>query len=144
MLDVDALSLLNDRYGLSECDQILKEVAGRIGDLLADAGTLTRFGGDEFTILLERVGAPDVVRQVAEKIHQQLARPFVFMNREMYVSTSIGIALYPEHGDDIGTLLKSADMAMYRAKKQGQSYQFYQSTMEVEVRPQLVHRISNG
>jgi diguanylate cyclase (GGDEF)-like protein len=136
-LDLDRFKLINDTLGHETGDLLLKYFAERVQGCLRKQDVVARFGGDEFTILLDRVKSPEAVCQVAEKIHEQLSRPFVFMGREMYVSTSIGIALFPEHGKDMGTLLKSADMAMYRAKKQSDRYRFYQSNMEVEVSRRL-------
>lgn len=132
-LDLDRFKLVNDTLGHETGDLLLKYFSERVQGCLRKDDVVARFGGDEFTILLDRVKSRESVCQVAEKIHEQLSRPFVFMGKEMYVSTSIGVAMFPEHGEDIGTLLKGADMAMYRAKKLGVSYQFYESQMEADV-----------
>jgi diguanylate cyclase (GGDEF)-like protein len=136
-LDLDRFKLVNDTLGHETGDLMLKYFSERVQGTLRKEDMVARFGGDEFTILLDRIKSPEAVANVAEKIHQQLSRPFVFMGKEMYVSTSIGIAMYPDHGEDIGTLLKSADMAMYRAKKLGDRYQFYESQMEADVSRRL-------
>ncbi len=136
-LDLDRFKLVNDTLGHETGDLLLKYFAERVLGCLRKDDMVARFGGDEFTILLDRIKSRDAVCQVAEKIHEQLSRPFVFMGKEMYISTSIGIAMYPEHGEDIGTLLKGADMAMYRAKKLGDRYQFYESQMEADVSRRL-------
>ncbi len=136
-LDLDRFKLVNDTLGHETGDLLLKYFSERVQGSLRKEDMVARFGGDEFTILLDRVKSPEAVANVAEKIHQQLSRPFVFMGKEMYVSTSIGIAMFPDHGEDIGTLLKSADMAMYRAKKLGDRYQFYESQMEADVSRRL-------
>ncbi len=136
-LDLDRFKLVNDTLGHETGDLLLKYFSERVQGCLRKEDMVARFGGDEFTILLDRVKSPEAVANVAEKIHQQLSRPFVFMGKEMYVSTSIGIAMFPDHGEDIGTLLKSADMAMYRAKKLGDRYQFYESQMEADVSRRL-------
>ena len=131
-LDLDRFKLVNDTLGHETGDLLLKYFSERVQRCLRRGDMVARFGGDEFTILLERVKSRETVCQVAEKIHEQLSRPFVFMGREMFVSTSIGVALYPDHGEDIGTLLKHADMAMYRAKKLGESYRFYEGQMALD------------
>jgi diguanylate cyclase (GGDEF)-like protein len=136
-LDLDRFKLVNDTLGHETGDLLLKYFAERVQGCLRTDDMVARFGGDEFTILLDRVKSPEAVCSVAEKIHEQLSRPFVYMGKEMYVSTSIGIAMYPEHGEDIGTLLKGADMAMYRAKKLGDKFQFYESQMEADVSRRL-------
>ena len=98
---------------------------------------MARFGGDEFTIILDRVTAPDVAGDVAEKISSVLSQPLVCMGREMYVTTSIGISLYPVDGKDISTLVKRADTAMFRAKECRDSFRFYEQSMEVAVTRRL-------
>lgn len=128
-LDLDRFKLVNDTLGHETGDLLLKYFAERVQGCLRKHDMVARFGGDEFTILLDRVKSREMVCNVAEKIHHQLSRPFVFMDREMYISTSIGIAMFPNHGDDIGALLKSADMAMYRAKSLGEPYLFYEPQM---------------
>jgi diguanylate cyclase (GGDEF)-like protein len=145
-LDLDRFKMVNDTLGHEAGDLLLKYFSERIQGCLRKGDIVARFGGDEFTIVLSDVKSYDVVRGVAEKIQQTLSRPFVFMSKEMFVSTSIGIAICPDHGKDIGTLLKNADMAMYRAKELGSKYEFYEPHMEADVakRVELEHDLRHA
>ena len=136
-LDLDRFKLVNDTFGHDAGDLLLKVVAERLLGCVRQGDLVSRFGGDEFTIVLDRVKNYSVVEHVATKIHQTLSRPFVFLGKEMHVSTSIGIAMYPNDGDDIGVLLKNADIAMYRAKEQGGRYEFYEQKMEADIARRL-------
>lgn len=129
-LDLDNFKLVNDSLGHEAGDLLLKFVAERLSGCVRKGDLVARFGGDEFCIVLDAVRSYEMVRNIAEKIHEHLRRPFVFLGREMLLSTSIGIAVYPEHGRDAGSLLKAADMAMYDAKKTRRGYGFYESHLE--------------
>ncbi len=124
-LDLDRFKLVNDTLGHETGDLLLKAVAERITGCVRACDLVARLGGDEFTIILERVAAPEVAAAVARKIFEVLSHPFGFLGQEVYVGASVGIALYPNDGRDIGTLLKHADMAMYRAKEDGNRVVFY-------------------
>jgi diguanylate cyclase (GGDEF)-like protein len=124
-LDLDRFKLVNDTLGHETGDLLLKAVAERITGCVRACDLVARLGGDEFTIILERIATPEVAAAVARKIVEVLSHPFVFLGQEVYVGASVGIALYPNDGRDIGTLLKHADMAMYRAKKVGKRFVFY-------------------
>jgi diguanylate cyclase (GGDEF)-like protein len=117
-LDLDRFKLVNDSLGHSAGDRLLTEVAQRLQRQLRKTDTLARLGGDEFTVVLEAVRPEDAVK-VAFKLRQALREPMVLDGRDLYVTGSIGIALYPEDGADAETLLKSSDVAMYRAKQLG-------------------------
>lgn len=136
-LDLDRFKLVNDTFGHDAGDLLLKVVAERLQGCIRRGDIVSRFGGDEFTIALDRVKAYAEVENIAIKIHQTLSRPFVFLGKEMHVSTSIGIAMCPHDGDDIGALLKNADIAMYRAKEQGGRFQFYEKKMEADIAGRL-------
>jgi len=136
-LDLDRFKLVNDTFGHDAGDLLLKVVAERLQGCVRQGDLVSRFGGDEFTIVLDRVKSYSVVENVATKIHQTLSRPFVFLGKEMHVSTSIGIAMHPNDGDDIGVLLKNADIAMYRAKEHGDRYEFYEQKMEADIARRL-------
>lgn len=136
-LDLDRFKLVNDTLGHDAGDLLLKVVAERLQGCVRQGDVVSRFGGDEFTIVLDRVKSYSVVESVATKIHQTLSRPFVFLGKEMHVSTSVGIAMYPNDGEDIGGLLKNADIAMYRAKEKGGRYEFYEQKMEADVARRL-------
>jgi len=129
-LDLDNFKLVNDTLGHEAGDLLLKYVSERLTGCVRKGDLVARFGGDEFCIVMESVRSYDMVRGIAEKINDHLKRPFVFLGREMLLSTSIGIAVYPEHGQDAVALLKAADMAMYRAKKSQKRYCFYEAHLE--------------
>ncbi|MFI5303695.1 MAG: EAL domain-containing protein [Nitrospiria bacterium] len=129
-LDIDRFKTINDTLGHPVGDKLLQAiskilVAGRETD------TVTRLGGDEFTIVLTNIGHAKDAVLVAEKLLSTLsANPFQVAGHEIFITASIGITLYPYDGDDIETLLKNADIAMYRAKDKGRNtYQFYTRDM---------------
>ncbi len=134
-LDLDRFKQINDSLGHSVGDQLLKEVGKRLGACLRatdnvgrDRGddAMARLGGDEFTVLLTELAQPEDAGKVAHRIVEALARPFSIDGQELFVSASLGIAVYPADGTDVDALLKSADVAMYSAKEQGRNnYQFY-------------------
>ena len=99
---------------------------------------MARLGGDEFIVILDGVRSLEVVATIAEKIWHVLSEPFVFMGQEMYITTSIGISVYPTDGQDTGELMKRADTAMFRAKEGKVHYQFYETGMEA----QMSHRLA--
>jgi diguanylate cyclase (GGDEF)-like protein len=120
-LDIDKFKPINDTLGHHIGDLLLKEVAKRIQVCLREADTAARMGGDEFVVLLPTVHADQDALLVAEKIRGALRRPFELAGNTLHVSSSVGIAIYPEHGGDDATLLKNADTAMYRAKEDGRN-----------------------
>jgi diguanylate cyclase (GGDEF)-like protein/PAS domain S-box-containing protein len=120
-LDVDHFKLVNDGLGHSIGDRLLAQVGERLQSSVRASDTISRLGGDEFTLLFNDVASSDAVATVARKILQSLARPFKVDGHELFVTASIGISLYPNDGADVETLLKSADSAMYRAKELGRN-----------------------
>ncbi|ADJ28094.1 EAL domain-containing protein [Nitrosococcus watsonii] len=129
-LDLDRFKLVNDTLGHEVGDLLLKAAADRIVGCLRSKDMVARLGGDEFTVILEQIESPRIAAEVAAKICSVLSKPFVFSGQEMYIGTSIGISLYPDDGEDASMLIKHADTAMFRAKEQGNSYQFYERGME--------------
>lgn len=124
--DLDRFKSVNDTLGHTVGDELLIEVARQIGDLVRASDTLARLGGDEFVLLIEDEADVSQVAAVARKMLDVFARPRSIAGHELTVTTSIGIALYPDDGDDVDTLLKHADLAMYEAKSQGRNnYQFF-------------------
>jgi diguanylate cyclase (GGDEF)-like protein len=129
-LDLDRFKVINDTLGHSVGDRLIHEVAGRLRTCLREGDTVARLGGDEFTLLLPDLRqAVDAVK-VAKKVLDLVRMPFDIDGRELFVTASIGISLYPDDGHDAETLLKNADTAMYRAKEQGRdAYQLYTPAM---------------
>lgn len=120
-VDLDRFKLINDTLGHGFGDQVLKSVARRLSSCIRESDTLARMGGDEFTVLLNHIDSPDEATAIAGRILAELSSPFTIENREFYVTASIGISVYPSSGDDVETLVKNADTAMYKAKQQGKN-----------------------
>jgi diguanylate cyclase (GGDEF)-like protein/PAS domain S-box-containing protein len=120
-LDVDHFKLVNDGLGHSFGDRLLADVARRLQAILRASDTISRIGGDEFSVLLPEVTNAEAVAGVARKVLDALARPFRVDSHEIFVTASIGISCYPADGNDAETLLKCADAAMYRAKELGRN-----------------------
>ena len=129
-LDLDRFKTINDTLGHDVGDRFLQAIGGRLKECLRERDTVARFGGDEFAIILEDLAHADDAAPLASKILEAFGRPFTINGREFYVTTSIGISLYPGDGADAQALLKNADAAMYRAKELGKNtYQFYSADM---------------
>lgn len=131
-LDLDRFKVVNDTLGHAAGDALLQAVSARLKDCLREGDTLARIGGDEFTLLLPAISSRDDAANVAKKIIQALKKPFIHESHELFASVSIGIALYPEDGETLDTLIKNADIAMYHIKGNGKDgYQFYSDRMNV-------------
>lgn len=120
-LDLDRFKEINDNYGHAAGDVLLREAADRLKRCVRDADTVARIGGDEFIVLLEGLHARDDAALVADKIRTALQRPVSVNTDVLTVSPSIGIAFYPEHGEEAQALLRHADTAMYAAKNAAKS-----------------------
>jgi diguanylate cyclase (GGDEF)-like protein len=130
-IDLDKFKPVNDTYGHGVGDLLLKEVALRIQDCLRDSDTAARIGGDEFVILLQAIETEQDAIKVGEKILHALNQPFKLAGHTLQISASIGVAVYPEHGNEEKLLVKSADIAMYHAKKNGRNnVQIFQSELQ--------------
>jgi diguanylate cyclase (GGDEF)-like protein len=137
-LDLDRFKIINDSLGHSFGDELLSAAGERLERALRDGDTVARLGGDEFALLLNGIQHPEHAGKVAEKIIEALRLPFVIHDQEFYVTTSIGIGVYPDDGSDAETLLKNSDTAMYRAKEHGRDkYEFYTSTMNARALERL-------
>jgi diguanylate cyclase (GGDEF)-like protein len=137
-LDLDRFKDINDSLGHSVGDALLKAVADRIRSCVREGDTVARLGGDEFTLLIPRMDNVEDVAKIAQKILETLKIPFHIQERELFVSTSIGISVYPNDGLDPETLLRNADSAMYRAKDQGRdNYQLYAPAMNARALERL-------
>lgn len=118
-LDLDQFKQVNDEHGHGIGDLLLQELSVRIKACVRESDTVSRMGGDEFLILLPRINTPEDAFVVAETIRAMVCRPYMLDGVDLAVSPSIGIAHYPEHGDDHRQLIRYADEAMYIAKRQG-------------------------
>ncbi|MDH4234757.1 MAG: diguanylate cyclase [Gallionella sp.] len=130
-LDLDKFKPVNDTYGHGVGDLLLKEAAQRIQKCLRESDTAARIGGDEFVVLLPSIEVEMDSRKVGEKIRHALNQPFELAGHRLQISSSIGVAVYPEHGSNEKLLVKSADIAMYHAKKNGRNnVRIYQPGMQ--------------
>lgn len=134
MLDLDRFKAVNDTLGHDVGDLLLKEVANRLLMSVRETDTVARLGGDEFIIIQTNVMDKADAATLAQKIVTELGRPYLLNGQEIQSGTSIGITLYPGDGQDVGQLLKNADLALYRAKDQGRhNYQFYAEEMQAAI-----------
>ncbi|MEG4286592.1 CHASE2 domain-containing protein [Microcoleus sp. A006_D1] len=125
-LDLDGFKLINDTLGHNVGDLLLQAVASRLKKCLRGSDTISRLGGDEFTVILPAIPGREEAAKVAEKICDAIMQPFILEEHTVSVTTSIGISLYPIDGQESDILVKNADTAMYRAKQLGKNqYQFY-------------------
>lgn len=130
-IDLDEFKPINDTHGHNVGDMLLKEVATRIQDCMRGTDTVARIGGDEFIVLLPSIEAEQDAMVVAEKIRHALNQPFELAGESLRISSSTGIAVYPEHGSEEKLLVKNADTAMYYAKESGRNnVQFYRPEMQ--------------
>lgn len=137
-LDLDQFKLINDTLGHNTGDLLLIEVTKRLKNCIREQDTLSRQGGDEFTILLPKVTQLDA-QNIAEKIIFSLRRPFKVDQNELFITPSIGISFYPFHSKQADELLLKADIAMYKAKELGKNnYHFYNPMLEKESRDKLM------
>ncbi|MCZ6887424.1 MAG: EAL domain-containing protein, partial [Gammaproteobacteria bacterium] len=150
-LDLDRFKLVNDTLGHPMGDRLLKAVANRLQSCLRRGDTLSRYGGDEFTLLLPEVRTRDDVVVIASKILDKLAVPFVIDGHELFVGASIGIAMYPEAGEEVDGLIQNADIAMYHIKTRGKNgYQFFSAEINrrfstrLSLERELRHALTRG
>jgi diguanylate cyclase (GGDEF)-like protein/PAS domain S-box-containing protein len=130
-IDLDRFKLVNDTLGHVKGDELLKQAAARLKECLRRGDTLARQGGDEFTIVLPELRDRADASLVADKFLECLQAPFSLDGHEVHISASIGIAIYPEHGESIDELLRHADIAMYQVKGEGKNgHAFYDPAMQ--------------
>jgi diguanylate cyclase (GGDEF)-like protein/PAS domain S-box-containing protein len=132
LLDLDRFKDINDALGHDRGDSLLQEVTARLRGVLRATDTIARLGGDEFAVLTTDAKHPEDVAGTARKILASLEGPFAIADQMVETGASIGIAMYPVHGDDPGTLLRRADVAMYVAKRSGGGYAMYQPEQEAQ------------
>jgi len=129
-VDLDNFKMINDSLGHAMGDLLLQEVAARLNAIIRCEDTVVRHGGDEFILLLPNITGSQEAKVVAQKILNELTRTFHIQGEELHIGGSIGIALFPSDGNDMETLLKCSDVAMYYAKKSGRNnYQFFSPEM---------------
>jgi diguanylate cyclase (GGDEF)-like protein/PAS domain S-box-containing protein len=133
-LDLDGFKEVNDTLGHDIGDLLLQHVANRLASCVRESDTIARLGGDEFIIILNDIPDTTVVGTVAQKIIETLASPYLLRSHPVFVSASVGITLYPDDGETYEVLLKSADQAMYAAKKEGRNrFCYFTSAMQEQV-----------
>ena len=138
-LDLDRFKLVNDTGGHAVGDELLQRVAERLTKTTREGDTVARMGGDEFILLLPEVAGVKDSCEIAERILERFRPPWVLAGHQFNVTASIGIAMYPQHGEDPETLLKNADTATYRAKDQGRdNFELFASAVDFDVR----HRVA--
>jgi len=126
LFDLDHLKKVNDSFGHNTGDLLLQAVAQRMVGLLRKSDTIARMGGDEFLLILPEMQQPNDAVNTADRILAALSKPFHLEGYQVNITTSIGIAFYPDDGDEVDILIKKADVAMYKAKeKGGNAYHFY-------------------
>ncbi len=129
-VDLDRFKEINDSLGHAFGDQVLKEVAERFKHSVREDDTIARLGGDEFTFILENLHKPQHAAQMAQQIIHSLEQPVEMDNHQLFITTSIGISVYPQDGNSAETMLRNADAAMYKAKDEGKNtFRYYTEDM---------------
>ena len=127
MLDLDNFKDVNDKLGHDAGDKLLKEVGDRLGNILRQIDTVCRLGGDEFALLITEMSAKEAAEEVAQRILGAISNPFTLNGFVETITASLGIAVYPNDGENLEILIKHADTAMYEVKKRGRNnYLYYQ------------------
>ncbi len=129
-LDLDRFKYVNDNLGHDVGDRLLVAVAHRVRRSVRNVDCVARLGGDEFTVVLDELDSPAAAATAAQNICRVLSAPFQIDGHDIFVTSSVGIAMYPGDGTDVSTLVKHADTAMYRAKKNNSGFQFFEASME--------------
>ena len=150
-IDLDRFKFVNDTLGHDAGDLVLKSVAERLGGATREVDTVARLGGDEFVLLLPQHGNGEPGAAILQRIQDAVAQPLQLGEYEFFLSCCMGVAVYPDDGVDADTLIKHADIAMYRAKEQGRGHwQFYASSMNagtlerLELESELRHALERG
>lgn len=149
-IDLDHFKEINDSIGHHAGDYILKKCAERLKSMLKNTDTVSRFGGDEFTIILEKIDNENEIVDIVQRLLDKLQEPYYYEHRKLYSGASIGISIYPDNGNSDQELLKNADAAMYKAKEKNRNtYSFYTQEMtekahervilETKLREALIH-----
>ncbi|HKQ29973.1 MAG TPA: EAL domain-containing protein, partial [Burkholderiales bacterium] len=137
-IDLDRFKNINDTFGHEAGDILLKEMSQRLIDTLRASDVVARLGGDEFVVLVQEVGDQKQIAGIARKVLSAMIRPMMLLGQECRVTASIGVATYPNDAQDEQSLMKNADIAMYRAKEEGKNnFQFYDAQINVHTPERL-------
>ncbi len=138
LLDLDRFKMVNDAMGHEAGDTLLRTVAERLLGCVRPGDTVARLGGDEFMVVMSDMAAEEDAVAMASRLLKAMERPVTLDAREMVITASVGVTLFPRDGDDTGTLYRNADAAMYRAKEQGRnSFRFYSPEMNARILERL-------
>jgi len=121
VMDLDDFKLINDTLGHDAGDTLLSMVAARLVAAVRQEDTVARLSGDEYVIALWEYSHDDDLAKLAAKVLQAVSQPYDFQGRSVGITASVGVGIYPMHGEDVETLMKSADMALYEAKRTGKN-----------------------
>jgi diguanylate cyclase (GGDEF)-like protein/PAS domain S-box-containing protein len=146
-IDLDNFKIINDSFGHEVGDQLIKEMAQRLGSCVRQTDTVARLGGDEFVLLLTRYGTDDDLGRTMQRVQSSVALPWLHGKREFQVTSSCGVALFPADGTTADTLLRNADAAMYRAKANGRNnLQFFTAELSQAMlaRVGIEHQLRNA
>ena len=133
-LDLDHFKEVNDTMGHAVGDELLKAVGVRLSNILRSSDTVARMGGDEFLLLLQEIHYPEDAILIAEKIIDSCKEPLRINGFELHISTSIGIAIYPDNGEDMDTLMRKSDAAMYFSKRHGgMQYKVFTTSDQLDI-----------
>ncbi len=150
-VDLDQFKQINDSLGHEVGDRVLREVAQRLTVAVRAEDSVSRLGGDEFIIIVNELDEPRYAAQMAQRVLQSLQTPLLHQGQELYLTTSIGISLYPEDGAEVDTLLRNADAAMFRAKAEGRDrFRFYTQELtdlareRIEMESRIRQGLRNG
>jgi diguanylate cyclase (GGDEF)-like protein/PAS domain S-box-containing protein len=135
LLDLDHFKFVNDTQGHPVGDALLQEVAKRLTSLIRDIDTVARLGGDEFVVIFSALDQPQQAARLAERIAHEISKPYDLASGEVRIGVSIGIAYAPVDGNDVDTLMRHADLALYRAKNDGRGgYHFFEPSLDAAAR----------
>jgi diguanylate cyclase (GGDEF)-like protein len=138
-IDLDHFKAVNDTHGNAVGDKVLKQAAARLWGTTRETDVLARLEGDEFALLLRPIGGPADAAAIAERIVKHMATPFTIDGRNVQIGASVGIAIAPADGDATDTLMKNADLALYRAKSEGRStFHFFEQGMDAAIQKRRV------